>query len=98
TDDIFYNSGTMSEASVQAFLDAKGASCTDYKSASGTKYYCARTYHNDYPARAANDYCAAVAADGDATTAQMIVRVAKACSVNPQVLLVLIQKEQGLVT
>ncbi|TFD50794.1 hypothetical protein E3T55_08325 [Cryobacterium frigoriphilum] len=92
SDSIFYNSGTMSAADIQSFLNSKVANC-----ASG--YTCLKDYRADstsQPARAAG--CAAFAGRSGLSAAQIISEVSTACSINPQTLLVLLEKEQGLVT
>lgn len=43
-------------------------------------------------------YCAAFRAGNSDSAAQIIDKASKACGINPQVLLVMLQKEQGLVT
>lgn len=61
-------------------------------------YRCLTMYSQSTPQmEAASGYCNAISA-GDRTAAQIINDVAKACGINPQVLIILLQKEQGLVT
>lgn len=91
SDAVFFNPSTMTEADVQAFLNARGRPCS-----SGA--ICLRSYVDVMPARAADAYCAGYAASGPEAAARIIVRVAQSCGVNPQVLLVMLQKEQGLIT
>jgi hypothetical protein len=52
------------------------------------------------PATAPNDVgpCAAIPANPQASAAQVIHAIATACGINPRVLIVTLQKEQGLVT
>lgn len=92
TDGIFYNSGTMNANDIQGFLNSKVANC-----ASG--YTCLKDYRADstnQPARVAG--CAAITGRGGLSAAQIISEVSTACSINPQSILVLLEKEQGLVT
>ncbi len=61
-------------------------------------YTCLKDYSESIPNKSADSYC-----DGNITTAtrsgaQIIYDVARACGVNPQALLVTLQKEQSLVT
>ncbi|MFT4028605.1 MAG: carbohydrate binding domain-containing protein [Protaetiibacter sp.] len=93
SDETMYSSREMTAAQVDAFLDAKGASCT----ANGT-ISCVKDVLISYSAQAVNAYCSAMSAATNATAGQMIVAVAVACGINPQVLLVLIEKEQSLVS
>jgi hypothetical protein len=97
TDSVFTNSSSMSESDVQDFLSSKNSSCSDYTSG-GVKYVCIKNYSAAYSARAANSNCAAMSADDSAKASAIIYRVAKACGLNPQVLIVLVQKEQGLLS
>jgi uncharacterized protein with LGFP repeats len=88
-DDIFYNAGAMDAAAVQAFLATKGSECTSS--------LCLKNLRQDTWTRAADQYCASYPGRSGETAAQIIAKVSRACGVNPQVLLVLLQKEQGLV-
>ncbi|MGY1682447.1 hypothetical protein [Geodermatophilus sp. SYSU D01176] len=89
-DDIFYNAGTMDAAQVQGFLTTKGSAC------SGD--LCLKNYRQDTWTRAADQYCASYPGQAGETAASIIAKVGRACGINPQALLVLLQKEQGLVT
>lgn len=61
-------------------------------------YKCLTRYSQTTPQmEAASGYCGAIGA-GTRTAAQIITDVAKACGINPQVLIVLLEKEQSLVT
>ncbi len=88
-DDIFYNASTMDAAAVQAFLATKGSECTSS--------LCLKNLRQDTWTRAADQYCTTYTGRAGETAAQIIAKVGRACGVNPQVLLVLLQKEQGLV-
>ncbi|TQN41519.1 uncharacterized protein with LGFP repeats [Blastococcus colisei] len=92
TDQIFFDSGAMSAVQVQAFLDAKGTRCT-----AGS--LCLSAYHSGTFSKSATQYCpGGYAGLASESAASIIWKVAQACGVNPQVLLVTLQKEQGLVT
>lgn len=97
TDEIFFDGDALTEAQIQSFIVSKSKSCSGYTSG-GTKYTCLKDYKADTAARAANAYCSAVSAKANETASSVIARVGRACGVNPQVLLVTLQKEQGLVT
>lgn len=88
---VMYNSATMTAAQIQTFLNGKQPTCL-----SGAT--CLKSVKVDMPKMTANPMCDAVAAKSNATAAQVIAAVAKACSVNPQVILVMLQKEQTLIT
>jgi hypothetical protein len=91
SDGVMYNAATMTAAQIQTFLNAKQPTC-----AAGAT--CLKTVKVDMPAMAANPMCGPVAAKKSQTAAQVIAAVGKACRVNPQVILVMLQKEQTLVT
>lgn len=62
-------------------------------------YTCLKDYKADTPqVGAASGYCSTIPAASNQTAAQMIFNVSKACGINPQVFLVLLEKEQSLVT
>lgn len=84
----------MSVSQVQAFLSQKGAAC---RPASGGPA-CLKDYAQATITRAADTFCPGtyVGATRE-TAAQIIAKVALACGISPRVLLVTLQKEQGLV-
>jgi uncharacterized protein with LGFP repeats len=94
SDAVFFDGWSMSAADVQTFLDVKGASCRGGSDGSP----CLRAYRQDTPDRAADAFCAFYDGLGQETAAAVIAKVGQACGINPRVLLVLLQKEQGLVT
>ncbi len=131
-DAVFYNSGAMTTAQVQRFLESKNPNC-DYNGTqsaadwgypglthaqlaeklrkgqitisgvNGSKFHappykCLTMYTQTTPQmEAASEYCNAINA-GTRTAAQIIKDVADACGINPQVLIILLEKEQSLVT
>lgn len=130
-DAVFYNSGSMTAAQIQIFLEAKVPNCdyngtqpatdwgypnithaklAEYKR-NGTNgfakdtgfhappYQCLRVYKQDTPQmEAASGFCDALPARNNRTAAQIIDDVSKACGINPRVLIVLLEKEQNLIT
>lgn len=102
-DAIFYNSGTMSTSQVQDFLNAKVPTCDTYhaKSSSpndsGPPYTCLKNYSQSTPSKSANSYCSAYTG-GTKSAARIIHDVGKACGVSQKVIIVLLQKEQSLIT
>ena len=94
SDSIMYDAATMNGDAIQAFLKYKGAACVP---AAGNT--CLKDYVQQTQTRAGDSLCTGTY-DGAASesAAQIIAKVAVACSINPQVLLVTLQKEQGLVT
>jgi putative cell wall-binding protein len=95
SDANFTNVDSETAPSLQAFLEAKGSACVENPT---TGLPCLKDYTADTPAVAANEFCDELAASGDATAAEMISAVSTACGLNPQVTVVMLQKEQGLVT
>ncbi|MGO1227272.1 S-layer homology domain-containing protein [Brachybacterium sp. AOP42-C2-15] len=94
TDTRMFDSTAMDRAGVDSFLDAQGANCVDGTDGAD----CLKNLTADTPQRAATAYCAAIPAANNATAGRIITDVAQACDVNPQVILVMLQKEQGLIT
>lgn len=81
-------------AQIDEILRRLGASCDS----SRTEAPCLKDLVLDSPSRAATPYCSAVTGRTGASAARIIHDVSVACNVNPQVLIVMLQKEQGLVT
>ncbi len=94
SDEEFFDGGAMTESQVQSFLQEKGSGCTSTATLSCMKDYRAAQVDS----RAASDYCAGYAGGSNLSAAAIIYRVAVACDISPKVLLVTLQKEQGLVT
>ncbi|MFE4464973.1 LGFP repeat-containing protein [Oerskovia sp. NPDC056781] len=93
SDAVFYDSGAMSTSQIQSFIETKGARCTP---AAGNT--CLKSYRESTNTIPGDSYCAAYQGAPSETAAQIIAKVSVACKINPQVLLVTLQKEQGLVT
>lgn len=91
SDAVMYNSSSMTVAQIQSFLNSQQPSC-----ASG--YTCLKNYRANSQTMAANLMCGTYAGASNESAATIVYKVAKACRINPQVLLVTMQKEQGLVT
>lgn len=71
----------------------------DWGTANGAPppYTCLRNYTQGIPSVAANAYCNGIGG-GTKSAADIIFNVAQACGINPQVFIVLLQKEQSLIT
>ncbi|MFM6966768.1 MAG: LysM peptidoglycan-binding domain-containing protein [Rhodoluna sp.] len=94
SDSVFYDFGTMKVADIQRFLESKVPVC---KAKVGDPT-CLRNYVDDELDKPGEDgKCLPMAAKPSQTAAQIIYDIAHACSINPRVLLVVLQKEQGLV-
>ncbi len=92
SDAVFYDSLSMDAGAIQAFLDAKGANCVDGAMPCVKRYGQATSY------RAPTSFCGAFPGSGYDSAATIIAKVGAACGISPRVLLVILQKEQGLVT
>ena len=91
SDENFWNHDTMTVEEIQDFLDKYGpTNCNNC-----LREYVASTYD-----RSANpDRCPnALVGKDNISAAQMIYDVSQACEINPQVLLVILQKEMSLIT
>ena len=95
SDSAFYTSGTMSAVDIQRFLNGKVAVCR----ADPTRPGCLKDYRLSTPAVTGTaGRCASLPAKTNVSAAEIIYDVSIACGISPKVLLVKLQKEQGLVT
>jgi Repeat of unknown function (DUF5648) len=94
SDANFFNYNSMSAASIEQFLQGQEAGCT---AAAGQP--CLANYTTTTTSRAAApNGCAAYTGATNEAASTIIWRVAQACRISPEVLLVTLQKEEGLVT
>ena len=113
-DSVFFSSNSISDAEIQSFLNAKvpvcdtngtknhssGASRASWAAANGKPtppYVCLKDFTQNMPGIAADNYCKGIGS-GTLSAAQIIGVVGRACGISPKVLLVLLQKEQSLIT
>lgn len=96
SDQLFYDRNAMSQAQIQAFLETKIGGCTNGR--------CLDVAVVDYPGRAVDvssrtgfTVCDAIPG-GVMRISELIYRAQVACSISAKVILVTLQKEQGLVT
>lgn len=96
SDNIFTNSQTMSPGQIQDFLNSKMPTCDSQ----GTQPYGNTTRAAYAASRGVSTpfICLKNYAENGISAAQLIYNVSQQFHINPQVLLVLLQKEQGLVT
>lgn len=113
-DSVFFNSSTMSANEIQAFLNSKVPSCdtngtqmhssgmtrAQYGAANGSPapYTCLRNYVQSVPNVAADSTLCGGMGGGNKSAAIIIYDVSVACGINPQALIILLQKEQSLIT
>jgi len=112
-DSIFFNTSTIGSSDIQLFLNSKVPSCDTSgtqpyadttRAAYGTSrgypppYTCLRYYSQDTPSKGAESGLCNQYNGGLKSAASIIYDVGQACGINPRVLIVLLQKEQRLVT
>jgi hypothetical protein len=92
SDAVFYKSGSMTKDQIQSFLNSKVTDCR-------SGYTCLKSYSQQTASQSAKrEGCKAYSGSAKETSASIISKVATACGINPQVLLVLLEKETGLIT
>lgn len=92
SDAVFYNAGTMTKAEIQSFLNSKVPYCK-------SGYTCLKSYSQQTASQSAkSEGCAAYSGSAKENAAAIISKVATACGINPQVLIVLLEKETGLIS
>lgn len=92
SDAVFFDPWTIDAPTVQAFLAARGASCV------AGEQPCLKDYRQTTATQPGDAYCSTYTGAPNETASSIIVKVGQACGINPRVLIVLLQKEQGLVT
>lgn len=92
SDEVFFDGEAFGPLTVQAFLNARVPACE------GDEVPCLRDYAEDTADVAADEQCGAHVGGPHRSAAEIIGSVAVACDVSPAVLLVLLQKEQSLVS
>ncbi len=92
SDDSFFNPDAMTAAQIQGFLEARTCRPKGHSP-------CLSRFRMDTPdVPASEDRCTALQGQRKERASSIIARVAKACTISPRVLLVLLQKEQSLLT
>ncbi|HZB19486.1 MAG TPA: hypothetical protein VE463_06565 [Blastococcus sp.] len=94
SDAIFFNGYTWAAHDVQAFLQYQNPTCKTGSDGAP----CLKVYTESTPDRPADAYCQGYLATPNETAASIIMKVGRSCGINQRVLLVMLQKEQGLVT
>jgi len=91
SDAVFFDGTAMTATEVQSFLNSKVSSCQ-------SGYVCLKDYRQNTPSVAGDTYCSAYIGGANESAASIIAKVGAACNISPEVLLITLQKEQGLVT
>lgn len=113
-DALFFNGNAMSATQVQSFLNSKVPTCDTNgtkayagttRAAYGTSrgypppYTCLKNYKVNTPSRGGESgLCGPLSAKSNRTAAQIIDDVARTCGVSQKALIILLEKEQSLVT
>ncbi len=111
---VFFSQNSMNAGDIQNFLNAKVPTCdtngSQMHSSGQTRaaygasvgepapYICLKDYTQSVPSKGPDAYCSGGIAGANKTAAQIIFDVSQACGISPKVLIVLLQKEQSLVT
>lgn len=90
SDAVFFNSGAMNEAQVQNFLNSMIGSCSNGN--------CLNVKTLTTTTRAGDAMCGTYQGAAAEPVSRIIVKVSQACGINPQVLIVTLQKEQSLIS
>ncbi|MFF7292062.1 hypothetical protein ACFY9N_05950 [Microbacterium sp. NPDC008134] len=98
SDAVFTNKSTMTEAQIQAFFNSKVSRCLGGTDENGKPIVCLKDFKITSVTRPADQYCSGYTGAANESAARIIYRVSQACNINPQVLIVMLQKEQGLIT
>ena len=89
SDEVFYNTASMTLEQITAFIDEQNAGCDGP--------WCLRNLALDTTSQPADAYCAAYTGGTGQSAAKMLFDFSRACGINPQVMLTTLQKEsQGL--
>lgn len=99
SDSVFFDFGSMTVEQIQGFLDSRVENCR----AEDPAIDCLKSVRVDIPdtpATAPGEVgpCNAITGKQGASAAEVIHAIANACGISPKVLIVTLQKEQGLVT
>lgn len=107
SDSNFYDGYGIDDGGIQSFLNQRVPRCTigDPGRAPGSAWgntriaqNCLRDARFTTTSRTANAYCKAYPGGVNESAATIIGKVGRACGINPKVLLVMLEKEQSLVT
>ncbi|WP_194239204.1 hypothetical protein [Microbacterium sp. CBA3102] len=88
----------MTEAQIQTFFNSKVSRCLGGRDENNEPIVCLKDFRMNTVTRPADAYCSGYSGAANESAARIIYRVSQACNINPQVLIVMLQKEQGLIT
>ncbi len=90
SDSVFYNTTAMTADQIRDFIDQQGADCTST--------WCLRNLRITTTSQPGDQYCQAYTGGTGEDAAIVIAKFSTACGINPQVMLVTLQKESGLLS
>lgn len=90
SDEAFFNGSAYSASQIDTFIRDRNPGCLIA--------VCLTNYRENVTAKAKTSKCAAISAASNQTAGQIISKVARACGISPKAILVILQKEQSLVT
>ncbi|GAA1059533.1 hypothetical protein [Agromyces bracchium] len=94
SDQVFYDRSTMSVSAIQSFLNARVPTCQ-----ATTGPTCLKGYVTNTVSKAGESgRCGAYTGRSNQSAAQIIYDVSQVCGINPRAMIVLLEKEQSLVT
>ncbi len=91
SDALFFDGQSMDSSGIQSFLLSKVPTCR-------SDYACLTTYRQTTPTMPADLYCGRYVGESNESAARIISKVGRACGISQKSLLVLLEKEQSLVT
>lgn len=107
SDANFYNGSAMTAGEVQSFLNARVPRCIigdagyaagSWRGSNQIANQCLKDFKMTTASKAANAYCGAYPGGAGESVAQIIEKVGRVCGISQKVLLVMLEKEQSLVT
>ena len=90
-DAVFYDGNAMTSNDIQAFMERQVPSCR-------SGYTCIKDYRQNTDDRPADKYCNGYQGRPNESASTIIDKVARSCGISQKALIVLLQKEQGLIT
>ncbi|MDR6690420.1 hypothetical protein J2X55_001319 [Microbacterium sp. 1154] len=90
-DAVFYDGNAMGSPEIQAFMERQVRNCQ-------SGYTCVKDYRQNTDNRPVDKYCNGYAGAANESASTIIDKVARSCGISQKALLVLLQKEQGLIT
>lgn len=90
-DSVFYDGNAMGSPEIQAFMERQVRNCQ-------SGYTCVKDYRQNTDNRPSDKYCNGYSGAANESASTIIDKVARSCGISQKALLVLLQKEQGLIT